>query len=164
MKKRFIGTVLALTVLLGGCSVVNTQKEISDAVGLDLRSAEVVSSEDTHGGFQGDGMEVTVLELSEAPDLTGLQGWHELPLSQSVERLLYGVRTAEDTDGPYLYGEDGAPLVPPVTNGSWFFLDRHSECTDPYDDSSVFDRYSFNLTVAVYDADTARLYYLEFDT
>ena len=44
------------------------------------------------------------------------------------------------------------------------FEDRHSEANDAYDDSGLFSRASYNFSLAVYDRDTNRLYYFEFDT
>ena len=167
MKKRFIATLLVLGVLLTGCTVMNTQKEIAAAVEAELPRAEEISSKDSHGGFQGDGLEVTVLQFESdviGPQLEGSAGWHRLPLSQPMQILLYGVETDQESDGPYLSDDRGMPLLPQVEHGYYFFRDRHSESTDPYDDSAIYDRYSFNLTAAVFDTDTNRLYFVSFDT
>lgn len=53
---------------------------------------------------------------------------------------------------------------PEIANGLWYFYDRHSESKDPADDAELFNRFSYNFTFAVFDADRDRLYYLEFDT
>ncbi len=45
-----------------------------------------------------------------------------------------------------------------------FNYDRYHDSTDPYDDSNVLARASFNFTIALYDAETDILYYCEFDT
>ena len=60
-----------------------------------------------------------------------------------------------------LFPEGSVPLV---ERGCWFFLDRHDQATDPADDSGLHDRYSWNFTAAIFDADTNVLYYLELDT
>ena len=48
--------------------------------------------------------------------------------------------------------------------GYWYFVDRNSENGDSSSDSEIFNRNSFNITVALYDLDENILYYLEFDT
>lgn len=53
---------------------------------------------------------------------------------------------------------------PPVQNGCYYFEDRHSRSADPHSDSGLFQRHSFNVTFALYDADTQTLYYCKFDT
>ncbi len=52
----------------------------------------------------------------------------------------------------------------PVEEGFYYLCDRHSESVDPYDDSKLHERYSWNFTAAVYDSGSGRLYYYEFDT
>ena len=54
--------------------------------------------------------------------------------------------------------------MPSIDNGYYMFEDRHSESKDSRDDSELFDRYSFNFSIAIYDCDTDKLYYFEFDT
>ena len=48
----------------------------------------------------------------------------------------------------------------------YFFFDRHSDATNPKDDSAFLDesRPSYNFTVAIYDSDTNMLYYARVDT
>ena len=96
------------------------------------------------------------------------QGWHALPLDNDVRYLLYGTEGVEETsDGaflsasPYLTGEDGAPLFPPVEEGYWFFYD---EQTESYTAQGVRERPSQNFTAAVYDSQTKTLYCGELDT
>lgn len=38
------------------------------------------------------------------------------------------------------------------------------QSTDPKDDTNVFSRFSYNFTMAIYDAETNTLYYMELDT
>lgn len=54
--------------------------------------------------------------------------------------------------------------IPKIENGYWYFVDRNSENGDSASDSEIFNRNSFNITVALYDLDENILYYLEFDT
>lgn len=52
----------------------------------------------------------------------------------------------------------------PSEAGFYYLYDRHSDSRDPYDDSLLHQRYSWNVTAAVYDSGAGRLYYYEFDT
>lgn len=96
--------------------------------------------------------------------MEGRQGWHPLPLSENAGILVYGYDTEEMQTGPYLCDEQGQGVIPQIQNGYYYFYDRQSESTDAYDDTDVFDRGSYNFTLAVYDSDMDMLYYVEFDT
>ena len=67
-------------------------------------------------------------------------------------------QTVEETD------ENGDTIIPDIQNGYYYFYDRHSESTEPYNDEDVLSRASFNFTLALYDSDNNVLYYVEFDT
>lgn len=53
---------------------------------------------------------------------------------------------------------------PKPEHGRYFFIDRHSEAKDRHDDSELFDRYSRNFSIAIYDSDKKMLFYLREDT
>ena len=63
-----------------------------------------------------------------------------------------------------IHNGDGAPVIPEVENGYYYFLDRHSQSTNPKYDSGVLGRASYNFTIAIYDEDRQTLYYAELDT
>ena len=150
-----------------GFSAGGELREISEALGADVTEGNVVESEDSHGGFHGDGMTFVVLHFDEgglADQLEGLAGWHPLPLSENTEALAYGRDTEDGRRGPYLCDDEGQPVFPEIQNGYYYFCDRHTESKDVYDDGDVFERSSYNFTMAIYDIDTDRMYYVEFDT
>ena len=171
MKKRvFIIPALLLAVLLStGCQEKGEtiQRKISDVLGVDVGEGTVVASEDSHGGFHGDGMYFVTLRFSNGTFLdqaSEAQGWKSLPLSENLTKLVYGMEDDTSKIGPYLTKEIGEPVIPKVQNGCYYFLDRHSKNVDGYDDSDVLNRGSLNLTVAIYDVDTDTLYYVEYDS
>lgn len=138
----------------------NEAAQVSHALGVDASAGTVVSTSDSHGGFHGDGL--TFIELSFPDNSFGASiqdVWHPLPLSENLSTFIYGSSSA----GPYIT-QDGVNCFPPVQNGCYYFQDRHSESTDPQSDLELFQRYSYNITFALYDADTQTLYYCEFDT
>ncbi len=54
--------------------------------------------------------------------------------------------------------------IPEISNGYYFFYDRHSEAADPFDESALWSRSSINCTLAIYDADEDIMYVLIKDT
>ena len=54
--------------------------------------------------------------------------------------------------------------MPKIENGYYIFYDRSDESTNNEDDSELINRHSYNFSMAVYDSDTNRMYYFEYDT
>lgn len=153
-------SVLLLLTLFSGCAGLQTKSEterFSELLGIDVSKAAVEKQFDTHGGFTGDGMTFVLYRFEDvAPDgaFAESENWHELPLSDVGKQIVSSL----------ILDKDYHDLIPQVEHGYWFFRDRHSESTDPGDESGIFARYSFNFDFAVYDADTNRLYFAVFDT
>lgn len=118
---------------------------------------------DTHGGFHGDGSYYLMLDCSENREkaLENVKGWKELPLSKNLNLIMYG---GEKDGMTYGYNLAEEAKIPEIENGYYYFCDRHSESIDSSDDANLLSRTSFNFTLAIYDSDTDRMYYLEFDT
>ena len=117
---------------------------------------------DSHGGFHGDGLYVLVLDCAQNREqaLETVGEWNALPLSEPLRLMMYG----GEKDG-IVYGYLGEEnLLPEIENGFYRFEDRHDQSRDSADDTSLLSRASFNFSLAVYDADTDRLYYFEMDT
>lgn len=109
---------------------------------------------DSHGGFHGDGETLAVI----VTELTRPQGpyWHPLPLTDNLKTLL----SRSGLEGMDVM----AQTVPGIEQGFYYFRDRHSESQDPASDDGILDRYSYNLTLAVYDSGTGTLYVWLLDT
>ena len=168
--KRLLCILLSVCLLfLSGCSQSgNVTDEISKTIGIDLANAEYTNRIDTNKGFHGDGVTLVLIPISSESVLKQIQSspyWQSLPFTENLTSIIYGIHTDNASIGPYITVDDSRyPVVPQITNGYYFFLDRHSQSTDPHDDTNILSRASFNLTVAIYDCDTEMLYYLEFDT
>lgn len=162
--KTYVRITGAVIILIGCMSRFGTggdflQSRISGTLGIDAAKGTVVESYDDHSGFHGDGTMYAVLSFEDdvlEKMISSPGGWHALPLTENLETLIYGTRTATAAIGPFI-----GVTVPKVENGYWFFYDRLGES---HNDSEVLDRDSFNYTVAIYDADNDLLYYCEFDT
>ena len=178
MKKKivFLAIVfLCSTVLLySAYSFNHPYREISRALNLDINIAEedIVSLYDIHGGFHGDGISCIVIKLDNVDSIKNNENWKPFPLSETdegrvIEHFVYGKE--EDgtltggcfNDSESLYG--GKSLVPQIKNGYYCLIDRQSndlKKKQPF----ILYRYSFNLTIGLYNSDSKLLYYLKLDT
>lgn len=176
MKRRnvLLSFLLVVSFLFAviGCGAdgsANFLQELSQSLGVDVSSGEILTQSDTHGGFHGDGTTVVEIQLTDSDlakqiEENGNGEWNELPLTDNLTALVYGIHTEESSVGPMIHGGDNMPVIPEVENGYYYFLDRHSQSTDPKDDTKVLGRGSYNFTIAIYDADHQILYYMELDT
>lgn len=166
------GAVL-LIGCLAGCpsgSETNDISYISRTLGIDLAGGTVLSSEDTHGGFHGDGDTCVKISFDDdsgaalADTMADNSDWCAFPLSDNLQTVVYGRVDGDAQYGPYLTDDKGASIIPPIEHGYYYFYDRHSESNNPKDDTELLSRASLNFTIALYDTDNNKLYYYELDT
>lgn len=153
MKKIIL--LLMIIIICSACS--NRKENIAKKIEIDLENCSVIKEKDTHGGFLGDGdyfakIECSKLELSDH--------WNDLPFSENIQKLL----KLESCDNTSCQTVLERYQIPKIENGSYFFLDRHSSSTNPYDDSLVHTRASYNYSLAIYDKNSKTIYYYELDT
>ena len=124
-------------------------------LGLELPAPLTWEGADDHGGFHGDGLRWDILQFSEedgalVEERINSRGdlWNSGAFDEYLGGILYHGGPAK---------EAGWPRYP--ENAYWFFKDRQKNQEKPID-----QRYSWNYTAALFDADTDTLYYLEFDT
>ncbi len=123
----------------------------------------VVEELDTHDGFPVDGSHYLILDCSnnKAKALEIVKDWNKLPLSKNLNYIMYG----EVKDGlTYGYELAKEAHIPKIENGYYIFKDEHRESKDSTDDTDLLDRHSYNFLIAIYDCDTHKMYYFEFDT
>lgn len=152
--KRFLALTLAvLAALYGlfGCAGVSEGERklsrIGKELGIDLSAGTLVGFEDDHGGFHGDGTTYAEIDLDKPVEgLAEAPGWRPLPLSENAERAVRLCQTEAVLPG----------------KGFYYLYDSQSE--NPYDDTDLHDRYSWNFIIAVYDDQASRLYYYQLDT
>ena len=161
MKKRL--AIISLFLLLTALSSCSTDPQANAYFGFSRQDFTVVEEKDTHGGFHGDGTYYLILDCSNNTQTAfkNIANWKPLPLSENLNLIMYG----GEKDGMiYGYNLSEEAHVPTIENGYYCFLDRHSEAETASDDSGLSSRGSFNFSLAVYDSDTNKLYYFEFDT
>lgn len=173
MKKSrisFLLLLLCVGIVFTACAPADPVRECSKALGVDLSGGVIQRAEDTHGGFHGDGSTFVSIVFDKeagaaiAAQLESANHWSPLPLTKTLHALAYGESTAASQIGPFVVDASGDALFPAVKNGWYFFLDRQASDQKQQDKTSLLDRYSFNFTFAVYDQDSAVLYYYELDT
>lgn len=156
--------VVFVPIVLTGCIPlkINTtclQREFD----INEKDFTVIEEQDTHGGFHGDGTYHIALDCSDNKEkiYEKISDWSELPLSENLQLIMYG---GEKDGCTYGYNFAEKTNIPAVNNGYYCFLDRYSEATDKHSDIELFNRYSYNFSLAIYDADTDILYYIREDT
>ena len=144
-------------------------------LGLDIQGGEITDWYDNHGGFHGDGetyLEVHFADDTFAQRLAGRDDWHALPLDPDVEQFIYRYGgTYWNSTWVEEHGEwiPKPAKVPAVEHGFWCLVDRQPESyrservreDEPF---GINNRYSYNLTIGLYDADHRILYVMALDT
>ena len=175
-----IAMMLFLLFALGGCSA--SPDIIYDYIirvyawedlGINTSGGVVVECYDDHGGFHGDGetyIEIHFSDQAFEEKLAEHNKWQSFPLSPDVEKFVYHFGGTYWADGWDL--EEHQPIpgkIPVIEHGYYALVDRQSEeekADRVYEDEElgIFNRYSFNLTVGLYDSDRDILYILALDT
>ena len=170
--KRIISIILLIICIISfsSCSMFiydffAEENPLPDEFNIDKSDFNVIEEEDTHGGFLGDGWYYLILDCSDNKEKArGItKDWQQLPLSENLNIMMYG----GEKDG-VSYGYDFAKTAhwPDFENAVYKFVDRYTSPAqkNKFSDAELLDRYSVNFSVAVYDLDTDRLYYFEYDT
>lgn len=154
-----ITLTLLLLVVFKRTSPLN---EISKELGIQLpATARILSGDDNHGGFHGDGYAWYEIDTAGASFDPHPKGWHSLPLYGDARAAFYGgATTIGGVRVDILPAVPDGTALPEVANGCWFFLDRQGGGGSVFDES----RFSANFTAALYDTDTGILYYLKLDS
>jgi len=158
---RLIIVTIIFCLIFTSCSTVGSGQ--TDYFGFKTSVFTVVDETDTHEGFLGDGSYYLILDCSEETEQAKelIKEWKALPLTENLQIIMYG---GEKDGVSYGYNLAEEAHWPTITNGVYKFVDRQSKADDKSDDTNLFNRYSYNFSVAVYDLDTNTLYYFEFDT
>ena len=168
--KNVLIIIAALMFCFSGCTGNGLKDDIARPLGIDISSAEVITEEDDHGGFHGDGTAFISLDCSgtDIADQINADGsWTAFPLDDTVRALVYGVEMQDgDSEiqmGPYLTDGDGHPLIPEAENGYYLLIDEQAE-EGRATGADILHRASFNFKLGIYDSDADILYYFELDT
>lgn len=161
MKKRLFAA-LAAFLLLTGCACQDGLSQVSRELGVDVTGAAAVEYYDTHGGFHGDGTTCITCRFDDDTVLEEIRSsseWRAFPLDDTARALVYGLSDETTRIGPMLNDNEGHPIVPVIRHGYYRLIDRQKGA-----EGALLERYSFNLTLGLYDADTNTLYFCKLDT
>lgn len=157
---------LAAFVIRGDGTEGDWKRTISRTLGTDVSQGRIVDIYDDHTprGGHGDGYACVQMQFPEGTEILAPER-QDLPLPFALEAAVWGAERKTDGTverwGP-LKSEE-APQVPSVEHGWYWFYDSNAQ-GDPRDPSMLWERESFNYVLALYDTDTARLYYMALDT
>lgn len=154
--------LILICIFAVACTKESTEKYVARKTGLDLSHCEIEKDKDTHGGFHGDGEMLAIFNCNNKDEkiINQINNWDSLPLTENLELIMYGGKKDGITYNYKLASENG---IPKITNGYYNFINRHSSALNESDDD-IFNKYSFNFTIVLYDSDTQKMYYYEFDT
>lgn len=163
MKKivLLIGISLILMIVFTVMFKVNFAKQIIVSKNSEILIPLLTKVEgtDTHGGFHMDGETFYKIYLSDnqcekvIKKIKNNNHWKSFPMTENAMRSL-----------PVL--KNGPEYYPKIQNGYWFFIDKHSEADDIYDENERFNekRYSNNYAITMLDTDTKIIYYYQYDS
>jgi len=139
--------------------LINTGKVLN----VDLSKGKYQRRIETHGGFLGDGEYYSRIIFTKDNDisesLNNNAEWNKLPLPKELSDLLFNA----DENHHFDLEIDKRIKIPNIQNGFYFFRNKQ-DVNNKNDASKIYNTYSFNLTIAIYDVDNYVLYYYELDT
>ena len=166
MKKNIVLIIMSIisTVILvltiGNFLLNNKMKKISENIEINLDKCKIDKSSDSHGVFLSDGDYFVKITCSDINYEELSNNWKELPLTKSLIDATT-LKKCNNKTCQDIYEEYS---IPNISNGYYYFIDRHNDSKNKYDDSELNNRSSYNYTLALLDKDTNIIYYYELDT
>lgn len=138
-------------------------KTIEEKTNVAFNTCELISEENTHGGFLGDGTTQKIYNCYHQ-NIKKKQLKNELkplPLSNNLMTEIMTNFPSEENIHP-------ENIIKEITNGYYFFIDNYAvnyeNNKNIYSDENISKRPSKNYTLGIYDLDTKKFYYFEVDT
>lgn len=89
--------------------------------------------------------------------------WKKTPLQKDLKLIIYGGELKKDGNY-YVYEPLPDYNIPKTKNGIYYFKDRFAENYPEEADTNINDRAAYNITFALFDLDTNKLYIYKLDT
>lgn len=164
-RKKRLGLILilcgiSLIIIINFSISSNKIKKIRQEIEIESFDCSISSDKDTHGGFLGDGDYFAKLSCSKLNYDNLSNNWKLLPLTDSLNQIM-NMKQCRDGGCRDVYEKYS---IPNIQNGYYYFVDRHSDSNDKYDDSIINNRSSYNFTLALLDKDVNIIYYYRLDT
>ena len=142
----------------------------SDMINTEIpKTSKVLDYKDTHGGFLGDGDLYAVIQFDNDEKNSFLKNieknkkWKKTPLQKDLKLIIYGGELKKDGNY-YVYEPLSDYNIPKTKNGIYYFRDRFAENYPEEADTNINDRAAYNITFALFDLDTNKLYIYKLDT
>lgn len=119
-------------------------KKYSEKLDIDLNSGKLISYDDSHGGLDGDGLRLIIIDFSETGGLTEFGKLKDQPVSDNMSMVMWDIRT-----------HSTFPAVDIPKAGYYYFENKNSG----NEDVSEYKNFVF----AMYEADKKLLYVCEWD-
>lgn len=154
--------IIAIHNLTTFLTPISTDEYIKNKINIDISSCKIIDEEDTHGGFHGDGEYFVKANCkkSNSEILEQLSSWKSFPLSDYLQPIIYD----NNKEIGRINGPEINKKFPKIDDGFYYFVDRYRGGTVETDGKDIFERASFNYTIAFYDKDLSMFYYYELDT
>lgn len=152
----------------GNNNVNNNYKKLNTIIDTDIpEDSTILKFEDGHSGFLGDGELYSEVQLTEngtkkfIADSEKTKKWKDIPLTTDIKIIVYG----GDYNGVnYDIGHKSKSIPQDIKNGIYYNRDRFAEAHPEEKSKDINSRTSYNVTVAILDFDTNKLYIYQLDT
>lgn len=151
MKKKikiflYLVIIFLIIYLLMLPSEESAYEKVGKELHFDTSDCEIIKSEDSHGGFHGDGETYIIFNCQNSP--LKLSDWKDLPLSPNLTKML-----------------NKEQEISKVEEGYYYFVNTfnryYNNGIDIHDESSLSLN---NYLIAIYDTKNNFLYYYKFDS
>ena len=153
--KKILFTFIIIFLLVG-CKEYKVSTILKN-IEINNETCKIVKQSDSHDYFHGDGEYFAKIKCSKESNLSN--NWKKLPLTKPLEEVTKMANCSNECKNFYQRYK-----VPKITNGYYYFNDRHYKSTDKFDDTNLNNRASWNFTLALFDIDNNVIYYYEMDT
>jgi hypothetical protein len=172
VKKYRLPIIVALIfILITGYGIITTLKNNNtnkNHIGIALpENSIVVIQKDNHNGVQGEGEYYSEVQLTKygaqkfISETKKTGKWLALPLPQSIQIILYGGKYG---GRDYNIGQMSKNIPKNIQSGMYYVRDRFAERYPDKKNVDINSRKSWNVTIAILDFKTNKLYIYELDT
>lgn len=161
--RRILFSLLLIIIfyLTTGCNLIsNKQSIVLKRIEMTNANCKIEKDIDSHGGFLGDGDYFAKIKCFNINYSELSSHWKKLPLSETLNHVTQ-MKQCDNKGCNNIYDRFS---IPNIKDGYYYFLDRHSESEDIYDDTNLNNRASWNFTLAIIDKNSNIIYYYELDT
>jgi hypothetical protein len=155
--KTYIVLSLLITASLVGY-VFSSITNYKSIIGVNLpRNSTVLKEEDDSGGFPADGEYYAVVQLTKdgiqkfVKNANKTGKWLALPLSRDISNIID-------------LGEETHNIPKNIKHGIYYVRDRYAEYYPNDKNTNINCRGTYNVTIAILDTKTGKLYIYKLDT